>query len=245
MSDTLSPVSTVVTAATLGVKSAKAAFFSARGETDAAKLERAFGDSFEVAKKLAVSRVAKIRKDDPAISDDQLLTELEDRYVRDVTGTGALVGAAAAIPGIGTMAALAATVGDAGLFMTSTMVHVFAVLEATNTVIDDVDLERSVVLTVLLGGTGSGAAKKVAKELGAKSGTGLFSALRSGSGKQISKALGQKVLTRYMARQTGFFFGKALPFGVGAVIGGTLNRGLGKTMTKATRATVAELKASA
>lgn len=241
MAKTLSPVATVTNAASLGLKSAKAALMSVRGETDQAKLERAFGDSFEVAKKLAVSRVAKIREDNKNISETDLIKELEERYVRDVTGTGALVGAAAAVPGIGTMAALAAAVGDAGLFMTSTMVHVFSVLDATNTEITDVEMERSLVLTVLLGGTGSGAAKGVAKELGKKSSTSMLTAIRSGSSAQISKALGRKVLTRYMARQTGFMFGKALPFGVGAIIGGSLNRGLGKTMTEATRRTVEDL----
>ncbi|MFC3300959.1 Uncharacterised protein [Arthrobacter agilis] len=51
----------------------------------------------------------------------------------------------------------------------------------------------------------------------------------------ITGSIQRRFLRKFLARQGGFMLGRALPFGAGAVIGGTGNHLMGKAVIKTTR----------
>lgn len=203
-------------------------------------LEKLFDKAMGPTKKYAHKQVAELRKDNPNLSDAALLDKLEDRYLKIVTGSGAAVGGASAMPGIGFLNGLAAALGDAGFFLVATMTHVYSVMRVSGKDFDDDVAERALLLTILSGGSASPAVKQASK----KAGGSWASKLLTGGGQQASmfnKILGRRILTKLGTRQGFMTIGKILPFGVGAVVGGGLNRALGKAMINATRETFQDI----
>ena len=60
----------------------------------------------------AEAYVARLRRAHPGAGPAEIVTKLEKRFVGAVTASGAAVGAAATLPGIGTIAALSAAAGE-------------------------------------------------------------------------------------------------------------------------------------
>lgn len=203
-------------------------------------LEKLFNKAMGPTKKYAAKQVAELRSDNPNLTGPQLLIKLEERYLKTVTGSGAAVGGASAMPGVGFFTGLAAAFGDAGFFLVATMSHVYSVAELTDTTFADDPAERALLLTILSGGSSSAAVKQASK----KAGGSWASKLLNGGAQQASlfnKILGKRILAKIGARQGFMTVGKLLPFGVGAVVGGGLNRALGKAMINATRETFKDL----
>ena len=96
------------------------------------------------------------------------------------------------------------------------------------------------VMAIMLGEEGSQLMNTVLLQTGKATGvSGRWGMLLGGksSGKMFSveRAIRNMFIKRFLARQTGAFLGRALPFGVGAVVGGGANYGLGKDVVKNTR----------
>lgn len=157
----------------------------------------------------------------------QIIERLESRFLLTVTGSGGAVGAAAAIPGVGTVASLAAIGGEAIFFIEASTLLTLAIAEVHGIPLEDVDRRTTLVLAVALGDEG---AMALAKALGTKRGT--LNAVANGALptpvlRSLNKKLAQRVMRRY-AKKAPFAIGKLLPAGIGAAIGGGGNRLLGK-----------------
>ena len=156
--------------------------------------------------------------------------QLERRYLAAVVGTGAASGGAAAVPGVGTGASLATGAAEIAAFVSTTAMYVLALAEVYGIPVDDPQVRRALVLTVLLGDVGEAAlaggeieAKHWARVLG-----------RTGS-KDTAKALNGRLthllVTRFGARQGALVAGRALPFGIGAGVGAVGNAALGRSVS--------------
>ncbi|MDP9801284.1 hypothetical protein J2S49_001360 [Arcanobacterium wilhelmae] len=241
MAEHLSLTGKLVNAGKLAAGTAGAAYNAVRSGADPRELEASFDKSFAPARELARDRVVTAReKLGSSATTTALVAVLEKRYLRDVTGSGAVVGGAAAMPGVGTIAGLAAAVGDTGVFMTATMVHVFAVLEVMRPGELTLEQERALVLTVLMGGVSATGVKKLAKQAGiTTSGGGLIKSLQGLALRKFTDSMRKRIFRRFTAKQATAFVGKLLPFGIGAAVGGYTNRSLGKTMIDATKESIA------
>ena len=144
--------------------------------------------------------------------------------------SGAAVGSAAAFPGIGTLVAMSAVAGETVVFLEATAVFVLAVAEVHGIPAEHRERRRALVLAVLVGEDSKHA---VADLLGPGRTSGAWLAdgaatLPLPAVSQLNSRLLRYFVKRYTLKRGAIAFGKLLPVGIGAVVGGVGNRLMGK-----------------
>jgi hypothetical protein len=181
--------------------------------------------------------VARLRRSNPDAGPAEIITKLEKHYLAAVMASGAAVGSAAAFPGIGTLAELSAVAGETVLFLEATAAFALAVADVHGIPVEDRERRRSLVLGVLVGEDGRGAVKDL---LGAGRTSGAWLAeaelLPLPVVSQVNTKLMQYFVKKYTIKRTAMAFGKMLPVGIGAAIGGGGNRMMGKRIVENARA---------
>lgn len=203
-------------------------------------LLKAFDVALRCSGALAEKQVKRMQEKHPHLSTRQQIDKLADRFLSEVTAVGAATGASAAAPGVGTAAALSVMAGDMTVFLTAACVYVQSVVRVLDIDIEDADHSRFLILTVLLGGSGSGIVKKTAERTGAHWGRQAVNKIPASSLKQVNKVLGQHFVTKYGTKQGILVLGKIVPFGAGALLGAGGNHLLGRATVKATKDTFRE-----
>jgi hypothetical protein len=180
--------------------------------------------------------VARLRKSDPDATPAQIVTRLEKHYLAAVMASGAAVGSAAAFPGIGTLTALSAVAGETVLFLEATAAFALAVAEVHGIPMEDRDRRRNLVLGVLVGEEGKGAVRELLGP-GRTSGAWLAEAelLPLPMVSQLNTRLMQYFVKKYTVKRAAMAFGKLLPVGIGAAVGGGGNRLMGKKIVENAR----------
>jgi hypothetical protein len=174
--------------------------------------------------------VQRLRRAIPGASPAEIVTKLEKRYLAAVMASGAAVGSAATFPGIGTIAALSAVAGETVVFLEATAVFVLAVAAVHGIPAGHREHRRALVLSVLVGDD----SKRALRDLvgpGRTSGGWLgesTAALPLPLVSQLNNRLLRYFARRYALKRGAIAFGKILPMGIGAVIGGGGNRVMGK-----------------
>ncbi len=228
----------------------------------AKELAKAQGFQAQIFKAIAVQRpvvleyLRAVRRDKPNASPAELLKELDSRYVATVTITSSGVGASAALPGVGIPLALGLGVADLLFFYETSALYVLAVAELHGIPVNDPDRARPLVLGMLLGQKSqSEVSKWVLSAFPGASGVNQArtaaggvadKALREGWGDVLMQQLPDSALaplTIVIGRESlklggkmgAGVVGKAIPFGVGAVIGGVGSYTFGRDVVKAAR----------
>lgn len=159
-----------------------------------------------------------LRAKKPGASTEELMRALTLRYSVLATGTGAGIGGVAAMPGIGTATALGLTVGEGLVFAEASAFLTLAAADIHDVDMRDAETRRLVLMAVLSGERG---AEIIAKSLGQQ---GMqWSSVLGGGGVVpgfVTRQVSRYVRRRVLARTSGIWLGRLLPFGVGAVIGG-------------------------
>lgn len=225
--------------------------------------ELAQGEGFQaqIFKAIAVQRpvvveyLRSVRRDKPHASPADLLKELDSRYVATVTITSSGVGASAAIPGVGIPIALGLGVADLLFFYETSALYVLAVAELHGIRVTDPERARPLVLGMLLGQKSQ---SEVSKWVLTSFGAGGVSQARTLASGAVSKTLPNgwgEVLTEQLpdsalapltivigrealkmgGKLGAGTLGKAIPFGVGAVIGGVGSFTFGRDVVKSSR----------
>lgn len=180
--------------------------------------------------------VARLRKANPGASPAEIVTKLEKHYLAAVMASGAAVGSAAAFPGIGTLTALSAVAGETVVFLEATAAFVLAVADVHGIPVEDRERRRTLVLAALVGEDGRGAVKDL---LGASRTSGAWLAeaelLPLPVVSQLNNKLMQHFVKKYTMKRAAMAFGKILPVGIGAAIGGGGNRIMGKRIVENAR----------
>jgi hypothetical protein len=174
--------------------------------------------------------VQRLRRANPGASPAEIITKLEKRYLAAVRASGAAVGSAAAFPGIGTITALSAVAGETVVFLEATALFVLAVAEVHGIPAGHREHRRALVLSVLVGDDSKGAVRDLVGP-GRTNGAWLgesTAALPLPVVAQLNNRLLKYFVKRYALRRGAIAFGKMLPMGIGAVIGGGGNRLMGK-----------------
>lgn len=193
-----------------------------------------------VQRPLVLSYLRRLQRRHPSANGAELARLVERDYLVAVTGGGAAVGASAVVPGIGTAASLglsaAATVG----FLEASALYAQSLAELHGITTEDPEKARVLVMAILLGDEGSsmisalthqvaGRGAGPVKGWGAVFGTGKSTGAWGAIGAQVQKRFLRKIL----ATQGASMLGRAIPFGVGAAVGGVGNRYLGKKVIEA------------
>ena len=174
--------------------------------------------------------VDRLRQHNPDAAPADIVKKLETHYLAAVMASGAAVGSAAAIPGIGTLTALSAVAGETVVFLEATSLYVLAVAEVHGIPADHRERRRALVLAVLVGDDSKHA---VADLLGPGRTSGAWMAdgaatLPLPAVSQLNSRLLRYFVKRFALKRGAIAFGKLLPVGIGAVIGGWGNRLMGK-----------------
>src|SRR4029079_14937698 len=101
--------------------------------------------------------VDRLRQHNTDATPADIAKKLEKHYLAAVMASGAAVGSAAAFPGIGTLAALAAVAGETVVFLEATAVFVLAVADAHGIPAEQRERRKALVLAVLVGEDSKGA----------------------------------------------------------------------------------------
>ncbi|AEF41760.1 hypothetical protein [Hoyosella subflava] len=176
------------------------------------------------------SFVQNLRTKHPDETPAQIVGRIDSFFLNTVTASGAAVGATAAVPGVGTVAALAAAGGETAVFVATSAFYTLALAEVYGLPLDDIERRRALVMSIALGGSGSLLAEKTALRRGKSLADSVANYLPAPSLGKLNAALARRMLIR-MAQTRGFMtLGRIVPFGVGAAIGAASNRTLGKAM---------------
>ncbi|AGW41038.1 hypothetical protein O159_09010 [Leifsonia xyli subsp. cynodontis DSM 46306] len=189
-----------------------------------------------------VAHLRALRRRHPDATAVELARMLERRYLAAVTSSGAAVGATAVIPAIGTGVTLALSGLETAGFLESTALYAQSLSELHGIAVDDPSRARALVLTMMLGREGSDLVRQFGGQL-----TGEAMARSAYWGELVTSTLPQMVVGPLVDRLRSAFIrqfalrggaslvGRAIPFGIGAVIGGTGNHILGRRVVTNSR----------
>jgi hypothetical protein len=190
-------------------------------------LDAALDRALAVQRPVVLGYLRRVQHKDPNLTPAQLVPRLERQYLAAVVGIGGASGAAAAVPGAGTAASVATGAAEIGAFVSASAMYVLALAELHGLPVSDPLVRRALVLSVLVG-EGSTAALA-----GAGAGERHWAkVLTRNSSKDkiagINSHLGRMLISRFGARQSALLFGRALPLGIGAVVGAGGNAALAR-----------------
>ncbi|MBW0014924.1 hypothetical protein [Mycobacterium sp.] len=185
----------------------------------------------------AEAYVARLRQAHPGASPAEIDAKLEKRYLAALTASGAAVGSAATFPGVGTLTALSAGAGEIVFFVEATALFVLAKAVVYNVPVDHRERRRALVLAILVGDDSRRALGELigpARTNGGWLAEGMAS-LPLPTLARFNTRMLRFVVKRYTVRRGAMMFGKMLPVGLGAVVGGAGNRMAGKKIVRNAR----------
>jgi len=195
-----------------------------------------------VQRPVVLAHIRSIRRGKPHATPDEIIAILERRYLSAVTTGGALVGASAAIPAVGTGASLALSSVETAGFLEASALFAQSVTEVHGIVVDDPDRARALVMTMVLGTAGSDLVKQLTAQA---TGTGpgrsaywgetLAKGVPTALVGPIADRIKRTFLKKFAAAQGTNIVGRLVPFGIGAVIGGGGNHILGRQIIRTAR----------
>ncbi|WP_347955608.1 hypothetical protein [Gordonia aichiensis] len=180
--------------------------------------------------------VRRLRGKYPDEGPEQIIRRLEKQYLTTVTASGGAVGAAAAIPGVGTVTALSALTAETVAFVEASALLALAIAEVHGIAPTDQERRKTLVLAVALGEEGTAL---VGKAVGAK-GTDAIArlgvpGLPGVNLATVNRTLGNRFVRKFALGKAPVVMGKLVPGGIGAVIGGVGNRALGTRVIRNAR----------
>ena len=188
-----------------------------------------------------LAHIRSIRRGKPNASPAEIIGVLERRYLTAVTAGGALVGASAAVPAIGTGTSLVLSGVETAGFLEASALFAQSVTEVHGIVVDDPDRARALVMTLVLGSAGTDLVKQLAGQAAGGPSRSAF------WGESVTKQLPRAVVgpiadrlkhlfvRRFTVAQGTNVVGRLIPFGIGAVIGGGGNHLLGRQIVRTAR----------
>jgi hypothetical protein len=204
--------------------------------------KQGFDRLLSVHRPAVLAHLRSIRKRHPEATPEEVVRILEKRYVGAVTAGGAATGAAAIVPGVGTVAALGISGAETVGFLEASALFAQSVAEVHGLAAAEPERSSTLVMALMLGPAGGGIVKQFAGEV---TGTGkprsaywgelVTKSLPNTVLKSVTKRVRNSFVKRFAARQGANIVFRAVPFGIGAIVGGAGNRVAGRAVVKATR----------
>ena len=155
------------------------------------------------------------------------VAQLRRTFARELATLGAATGAAAALPAVGTGTAVAAGVAEISWFTARSADLILAIAAVHGHTESSVEERRLWVLSVLAFGNGaSKMVTRLAGEMGKGLGKKATERVSRETLKSINRVIGRTIVQKYGTKRGVIALGTALPFGIGAAIGGGANYAL-------------------
>lgn len=195
---------------------------------------KAISGVLTVQRPIVLAHLRRMRAKHPHATPAELISKLEKHYLTTVMTGGAGVGVAAAVPAVGTIAAIALASAETIGFIEATALYAHAVAEVHGLVLVDRDRAQALILTLMLGDEGAALLRQLTGQVAGGVTQGAL------WGDLVTKAMPKSLVSPAVDQLRSMFLkklaksgaasvvGKVLPYGVGAVIGGTGNRILGR-----------------
>jgi hypothetical protein len=205
-------------------------------------VERSIDALLHIQRPIVVAHLRSIRRRFPNATPDQIVRILERRYLAAVTTGGAAVGATAVVPGIGTGVTLALSGVETAGFLEATALFAQSIAEVHGIAVENPDRARALVMTLMLGREGIDLVRQFAGQA-----TGKGAARNVYWGELITNSMPRAImggvvdrlrtvfLRQFAVRGGAGIIGKAIPFGIGAAIGGVGNHILGRKVLQQSR----------
>jgi hypothetical protein len=212
------------------------------GMPGSATLARSLDKVLAVQRPVVLAHIRSIRHAKPLASPAEVIRTLERRYLAAVTTGGALVGATSAVPAVGTVASIALSTAETAGFLEASALFSQSVTEVHGIAITDPERARMLVMAMILGGAGSELVEQLASEV-----VGIGPARSAFWGELVTKNLPKSAVgtvgrrlrsffvRKFAAREGASIVGRAIPFGIGAVVGGAGNHFLGRRVVASSR----------
>ncbi|GAA1442844.1 hypothetical protein [Leifsonia poae] len=191
---------------------------------------------------VVLAHLRSIRRRHPEADPAALAGILERRYLAAVTTGGAAVGVTAVIPAIGTGVTLALSGLETAGFLEATSLYAQSLSELHGIAVDDPERARALVLTMMLGREGSDLVRQLASQATGAGGTRstywgelVTTSLPSMLVGPLVDRLKNAFVRQFAVRGGANLIGRAIPFGIGAVIGGTGNNIVGRRVVQNSR----------
>jgi len=182
-----------------------------------------------------LAHIRSIRKRHPDASSADVIRMIERRYLATVTTSGAAVGVTAVIPAIGTVTTLALSGVETAAFLEATALFAQSVSEVHGIAVNDPERARALVMALMLGTEGSALVRQWGAEAIERNvsrqvywGEVVTSSLPRAVVSPLADQLKKAFLRRFAVSGTTGALAKAIPFGIGAVVGGAGNHILGR-----------------
>ena len=200
-------------------------------EKDAGPLGRAFIGAVDKAVQLQTSTIRTyvdwLRRQNPDATPAEIQKLMDKHLKNTVTGTGAGVGAAAAVPGIGLFSGAAAVAGESVLFLDLAAFYAVASAYLRGEDIADPERRRTLVLSLLMGTKGLAIVDAMlgddAGKIPGKSTLAKFSGPTLANTNSVLERIATRSIRKTLRRA---WLGKLMPLGIGAIAGTTANRKL-------------------
>jgi hypothetical protein len=212
------------------------------GSAEHPRTVRALDRVLAVQRPVVLAHLRSIRLRHPDATPAEIVRILERRYLAAVTTGGAAVGATAVVPGIGTAVTLTLSGVETIAFVDATALFAQSLAEVHGIRVENPDRARALVLTLMLGKEGVDLLSQLAGQATGKGptrsaywGEVVTTALPRAAVGPIVDRLKSTFIRHFAARGGASWIGKALPFGVGAAIGGIGNGVLGRRVVVTSR----------
>jgi len=211
------------------------------------RVESSVEKLLSVQRPVVLAHIRGIRRHSPAASPAQVIVILERRYLAAVTAGGAAVGASAAIPAVGVGISFALSAVETAGFLEASALFAQSVTEVHGITVDEPERARTLVMAMMLGTAGSDLIKQLA---GQAAGTGqskpkfwgelVTQGLPEAAINQVASRVQKIFLRRFATTQGASIIGRAIPFGIGALVGGVGNNVLGRKVVASSRGAFGE-----
>ena len=190
---------------------------------------------------LARKYVRSLKQKHPSWSNEELHISIESKFRTLLTVAGAGIGGAAALPGVGTVAAIGLTLGEGAAFAEACAFLTLAVAEIYNVDMRDNAQRRTVTLALLGGEAGAEILTKALGKQGAQWNTVLAGKVPDVVMNSVNKQVKKWIQRKMAAKAGGVWAGRLMPFGIGAIIGGFGNNLISKSVIEAERKVFASI----
>lgn len=175
----------------------------------------------------ARAAVARLSADQPGWDPPRQADALIAECRRELAAVGAAAGGAAAVPGVGMVAAATASSADVAWTVTRLGELIMAIGIAHGYTSEAIETRRAWVLSVLSMATGaSKGLRGLAQQVGSHGGARVVDAIPPSLLDRVNGTVGARVLVKWGTQQGVIRLGRLVPFGIGALIGGVGNAAL-------------------
>ncbi len=203
---------------------------------------RGIDKALSVQRPVVVAHIRALRRAHPHATPAQLVRILERRYLTAITTGGAAVGATAMVPGFGTGLTLTISGVETVGFLETTALFAQSVTEVHGIALDDPLRARALVMTLMLGSAGTDLVRQFTGQVFGggpprKVFWGEMVARRVPQAMMgpVADELRRRFVKMFVVNQGSSLIGKAMPFGIGAAVGGIGNNLAGRGVVNAAR----------